>query len=273
MPFLYSYRDTDIYTHHSLTPSPSAHEFPMHAHEWLEILYFISGKGNYLVEGNQYPLEPGDVFILRPAEMHKLDIDPSVPYERIVIHFSPELLKDLDPDKNLLRPFFDRPLGQFNRYSSVDDAAGLLRSAFAAFDFRQVSDVRLNLIGRLIMLLTVMDNLHGKTQTHAPVEGLAGQILAYVNEHLFETISIQSIADAFYRSPSQVSRIFQQATGNSLWKYVTIKRLMTARALIQNGEPAAVAASACGFSEYSSFYRAYKAQFGHSPKEDTVKQQ
>ena len=50
MPFLYSYRDTDIYTHHSLTPRPSKDEFPMHAHEWMEILYFISGKGSYLVE-------------------------------------------------------------------------------------------------------------------------------------------------------------------------------------------------------------------------------
>ena len=119
-----------------------------------------------------------------------------------------------------------------------------------------------------MMLLTVMESLHGKTQSHAPVEGLAGQILAYVNEHLFEDISIQTIADAFYRSPSQVSRIFQQATGNSLWKYVTIKRLLSARALIQQGEPAAVAATACGFSEYSTFYRAYKSHFGHSPRDD-----
>lgn len=271
MPFLYSYRDTDIYTHHSLTPKPSADEFAMHAHEWLEVLYFISGSGSYLVEGSQYPLEPGDVFILRPTEMHKLDIDPSVPYERIVIHFSPELLRDIDPSGNLLRPFFDRPLGQFNRYSASDDTAGLLHTAFDSFEFGEVPDVRLNLIGRLIMLLTVMDGLHDRSQTHAPVEGLSGQILAYVNEHLFEDISIQTIADAFYRSPSQVSRIFQQATGNSLWKYVTIKRLMTARALIQRGEPAAVAALACGFSEYSSFYRAYKAQFGHSPREDAGK--
>ena len=268
MPFLYSYRDTDIYTHHSLTPRPSKDEFPMHAHEWMEILYFISGKGSYLVEGNQYPMQPGDVFILRPAEMHKLDIDPSVPYERIVIHFSPALLKDLDPDGRLLRPFYDRPLGQFNRYTAADDTADQLRSALANFRFEQVSDVRLNLIGRLLMLLTVMDSLHDRSQTHAPVEGLAGQILAYVNEHLFEDISIQTIADAFYRSPSQISRIFQQATGNALWKYVTIKRLMSARELIQRGEPAAVAAVACGFSEYSTFYRSYKAHFGHSPKED-----
>lgn len=268
MPFLYSYRDTDIYTHHSLTPKPSATDFPMHAHEWLEVLYFVSGKGTYLVEGHQYPLSPGDVFILRPTEMHKLDIDPSQPYERIVIHFSPALLKSLDPDGKLLRPFYDHPLGQQNRYSIEADPNRLLQTAFSNFTFKDISDVRMNLIGRLILMLTVMDSMHDRTETHAPVEGLAGQILAYVNEHLFEGISMQSIADAFYRSPSQIGRIFQQATGNSLWKYVTIKRLMSARELIQRGEPAAVAATACGFSEYSSFYRAYKSHFGHSPRED-----
>lgn len=270
MPFLYSYRDTDVYTHHSVTPSPSADEFPMHAHEWMEVLYFISGKGTYLVEGHQYPLRAGDVFILRPAEMHKLVIDPSEPYERIVIHFSPALLKGLDSEGCLLRPFYDRPLGQLNRYGVEEEGSLLLRAAFQQFTFQQVEDVRMHLIGRLVMLLTVMNGMHRRTQTHAPVEGLAGQILAYVNEHLFEDISIQSIAAAFYRSPSQISRIFRQATGNSLWKYVTIKRLMAARELIQRGEPAAVAANVCGFSEYSSFYRAYKSYFGHSPRADAA---
>ena len=269
MPFLYSYRDTDIYTHHSLTPVPSTADFPMHAHEWLEVLYFISGSGTYLVEGHQYPMAPGDIFILRPAEMHKLDIQTGEPYERIIIHFSPALLESLDPDKKLLRPFYDRPLGQQNRYSKEDDPSGLLQAAFDRFQFQNIADVRMNLIGRLIMLLTVMDSMHERTQAHAPVEGLAGQILAYVNEHLFDDISMQSIANIFFRSPSQISRIFQQATGNSLWKYVTIKRLMSARELIQRGEPAAVAANACGFSEYSSFYRAYKGHFGHSPREDS----
>jgi transcriptional regulator GlxA family with amidase domain len=96
--------------------------------------------------------------------------------------------------------------------------------------------------------------------------------LEYVNEHLFEDISIQSVADAFYRSRSQISRVFRQATGSSLWDYVTIKRLMAARAMIQRGESAISACTACGFSEYSSFYRAYKSHFGHSPKEDAGKE-
>lgn len=268
MAHIFSYRDADLYSHHTVTARPEAGEFTMHAHEWMELLYFISGRGSYMVEGSQYPLEPGDLFLLRPAEMHRLLIDPNHPYERIVIHFTPDLLKDLDPDQSLLRAFYDRPLGQQNRYSHASDPDGLIQAAFSGFSFDHVPNIRLNLTARLLMVLTALDGLYGKSQMHTPAQGLAGQLVAYVNEHLFEDISIQSIADTFYRSRSQISRLFQQATGSPLWDYVMIKRLMTARAMIQRGEAASMACTACGFSDYSAFYRAYRNHFGHSPRED-----
>ena len=268
MSHIFSYRDNQIYSHHSIDNEPYSDDFAMHAHEWMEILYIISGSGTYLVEGNQYPINPGDIFILRPAEMHKLQIDASTPYERMVIHFSPSLLEGIDPSHDLLRAFYDRPLGTGNRFASGDSSTAPLASAFAGFEFNHIGNVRVNLVGRLMLFLTVIDGIYGKGQTHLPAEGFQSQLLEYVNEHLFEDISIQSVADYFYRSRSQISRVFRQATGTSLWDYVTIKRLMAARAMIQRGEPANAACIACGFSEYSSFYRAYKSHFGHSPKED-----
>lgn len=268
MSYIFKYRDNQIYSHHSIDQRPDMDEFAMHAHEWLEILYFISGSGTYMVEGNQYPLEPHDVFILRPAEMHKLVIDPDIPYERMVIHFSPEVLANLDPSQDLLRAFYDRPLGQQNRYSLDSDPDGLLRTAFAAFKFDKVPDVRMNLVARLLLILTALDGLHGSGQLHTPAPGLQSELVAYVNEHLFDNISVQTIADAFYRSKSQVSRLFHQATGSPLWDYVVIKRLMAARAMIQRGEAANTACTACGFTDYSAFYRAYRKHFGASPKED-----
>ncbi|MBQ8563651.1 MAG: AraC family transcriptional regulator [Firmicutes bacterium] len=271
MAYIFTYRDNQIYSHHSIDSIPDINKFAMHAHEWLEILYVISGKGSYMVEGNQYPVEPHDVFILRPAEMHKLLIEPEVPYERIVIHFSPDALATLDPNHSLLRPFYDRPLGHQNRYSLLSDPDGLLRSAFASFKFDHVPDIRTNLIARLLLLLTALSGLHEHGQLHIPSQGIQSQLVAYVNEHIFENISVQTIADAFYRSKSQISRIFQQATGSSLWDYVVIKRLMAARAMIQRGEPAHDACTACGFSDYSAFYRAYRSHFGNSPRVDAPK--
>ena len=273
MPHIFTYRDKELYSHHTIDQTPASDEFTMHAHEWMEIFYFISGKGSYLVEGTLYPLQPNDILIMRSAETHTLTISPEEPYERIAIHFSPTLLASFDPEQRLLRPFLERPLGQLNYYPAANDPSGRLRAAFSGFRFDEVPDIRLNLIARLLLFLTTLDGQYEQAgMHHIPAQGLQGQLVTYVNEHLFENISLQSIADHFYRSRSQTSRIFQQATGSSLWEYITIKRLMAARAMIRRGESAGNACIACGFSDYSSFFRSYRAHFGHAPKEDAAKE-
>ncbi len=271
MPHIFTYRDAELYSHHTVDWNPEPEAFSMHAHEWMEIFLFISGKGHYMVEGCEYPLERYDILIMRAAETHKLVISPEEPYERIAIHFSPEFLRVVDQENRLLRPFLQRPLGQQNRYAAADDPDGRLRAPFLDFSFDAVRDVRLNLLGRLLLFLTVLDE---KFETigplHAPARDLQSGLVAYVNAHLFEEISLQSVADAFYLSRSQISRVFQQATGSSLWEYVTIKRLLAARAMVQRGESAGKACATCGFSDYSAFYRAYKARFHHAPREDAL---
>lgn len=272
MAKIFSYRDTELYSHHTIDLRPAPEEFSMHAHEWMEAYYFLSGQGSYLVEGTTYPLKPHDILILRAAETHTLTISPDEPYERIAIHFSPDLVTSFDPEGRLLRPFLDRPLGQFNHYPAAADPGGRLRAAFERFTFDGVPDVRLNLMARLLLLLTNLDGAFGRSGPgRVPGRGLQSQVVAYVNRHLFEDISLQSVADRFYRSRSQISRVFQQATGSPLWEYVTIKRLLAARAMIQRGEPAGTACVSCGFSDYSSFFRAYRAQFGHVPRDDAPK--
>ena len=264
---LFSYRDGEIYAHHTIDEHPNPEQFTIHAHEWMEILYIISGSGSYLVEGVQYPLEPQDIFIIRPGEMHKLNIDPDTPYERIAIHFRPESLSALDPDHTLLAPFTDRNMGRLNRYTQSEDPDGLLRMPFSNFIFDSVPNIRLNLFARLLQILTHLDSQFHIMKQNLPAEA-RNELVGYVYQHLFEDISVQSVADEMHLSRSQVNRIFQQVTGTSLWRYVTAKRLLAARAMIQRGESATDACAACGFTDYSSFYRAYRSYFGNSPKDD-----
>lgn len=272
MPHLFSYRDEELYCHHTMDEAPDPNDFPMHAHEGMEIFYFISGQGSYLIEGHEYPLAPHDILLLRPAETHKLLISADSPYERISIHFSPRQILMLDPDGRLLRPFLDRPLGQGNLYPASADPDGRLRKTFEDFHFDGVSDIPLNVLGRLLVLLTMISGIYeASRQEPHPEKGIQRQLVGYVNDHLFEDISLQSVSEAFFRSRSQISRLFHQATGSGLWEYVTIKRLLSARAMIQRGEPAGRAATACGFADYSAFFRAYRAHFGHAPKEDGKK--
>ncbi len=273
MGHLFTYRDDEIYSHHTLDEQPKPEVFQMHAHEWMEVFYLISGKCSYLVEGSQYELQPGDILIMRSAETHKLILGDEEPYERIAIHFSPALIDNIAPGSRLLKPFLERPLGQRNRYRSSEEGSDRLQAAFAGFDFEGLGDVKMNLVARLMLFLTVLSASYERQVSQPGGDGsFQSQLVAYVNEHLFEDISLQSIADAFYRSRSQISRVFRQSTGSPLWEYVTIKRLLSAQTMLQRGVSASEACIACGFSDYSSFFRAYRARFGHSPKSDYGKE-
>ena len=266
MESLFSYREPGLYCHRSLDDVPDPEQFPIHAHEMPEVYCFLSGKGRFLVEGTLYPLEPGDVLIMRQAETHKLLIEPDAPYRRIAVHFSPQFLQGIDPDRRLLYPFYAHALGQHNRYPAARFPA--LSAAFADLTMTPGLE-RFAILSRLLQVLTgiaaIYPELSGET---LPVGGFPSELVAYVNEHLFEELSLSILARRFARSVSQIGRAFCEATGTSLWEYVVMKRLLAARAMLARGESAQKTAAACGFSDYSAFYRAYEKRFGHAPSLD-----
>ena len=262
----FSFRDESIYCHHSRDVAPNPAAFPIHAHETPEVFFFISGKGSFLVEGTRYALSPGDILLMRPAETHKLLISPEVPYERVAIHFSAELFDSLDGERRLTRPFFDRPLGQRNRYPASENPS--LGRALADLSLTPGME-RLQIISCLLEVLAKLAVIWEREK--GPLEpegGFSMRLVSHVNAHLFEEISLESVSEAFEKSVSQVGRCFRKATGTSLWEYVLLKRLLAARARIARGDAASDASVACGFNDYSAFYRAYKKRFGHAPSAD-----
>ena len=52
-------------------------------------------------------------------------------------------------------------------------------------------------------------------------------------------------------------------------KYISVKRLLACRQLIQEGEKPSKVYAAYGYRDYSTFYRAYTRQFGQSPGQST----
>lgn len=270
MKSLFYYRDDDLFIHHTMDEQPDPDNFPVHAHERMEIFYFLSGHGAYLIEGSQYELNEGDVLIMRHAEAHKLLILPDAPYDRIAIHFSPRLLAPLDPEGTLLRPFLNRPLGHRNRVTS---ALGQQAGQLLQLDALQASpyQTRLRIISYLLPLLCELNSsffMDTASTAEGKAQPLAAQLTTYINDHLYADISLDTLCQLFFLSRSQINRVFTRATGTSIWRYVTIKRLLAARAMIRNHEPAGSVCVRCGFSDYSAFYRAYKARFGCSPAED-----
>lgn len=260
MAELYSYRDDQIYCHHSLDPTPDSTDFSMHIHDRMEVLAVLSGAGHFLVEGSDYPLHGGDVLVLRPLETHRLLIRPEEPYERVAIHFDPALIEAVEP--RLLSPFRDRPLGSGNLYAGT--AYPALYRPFADFDFSRSELPRANILARLLSFLTELADAAPRTPCLPPPDE-AGRLVGYVNERLFESLSLADLGRRFRKSEAQIARDFRRATGSTFGDYVRIKRLLAAQGMLLQGIPASRVCLQCGYGDYSAFFRAYKAYFGTSP--------
>lgn len=267
---LEEYSFEHIYIRHAIDDCPRYNYSTMHIHDQCEIYFLVSGNVEYLVEGSKYPLVENSLMIMRPSEAHKPQFTGKKRYERYVINFPLSFADNIDPQQKLVKAFTERPLGKNNMLddSVIDmEHINLLFSQMFQTDLEDY-DKQLVIKTHLFMLLDMISRAHSKQDTmeYKP-KNTAQRIVLYVNKHLFEDISIPTLAEHFYLSPSQFSRIFKQATGAAPWEYITKKRLTAAKEKIRCGSFAQDACESCGFRDYSSFYRAYTKHFGHAPTE------
>ena len=241
-------------------------KFPseFHTHETYEIFVLLEGSCDYYVEGVIYNLRPGDLLITKRNEAHFMHIAPCASYHQAVVRFNAEAL--LGNESNQLLSFLDsKPLGQFNCFpKSVFQDTNWRYYVDQLFDKKDQPE-------QAKIYLTVL--LHELSLAYPHIatpdnmcQDLLSQILTYINQNLSAPLSVEHICQQFFISRAQLNRLFRKMTSCSVWDYVVVKRLLYAKVLLESGETPAIACTKCGFNDYSPFFRAYKAQFGVSPK-------
>ena len=270
MAEFFSYRDEDIDMHYSRDGKPVPSDFKMHTHEMYELYYFVGGNGIYKVEGTRYPLQKGDILIMRPAEAHYIDITDNKPYTRLSVNFKANLFSYIDPDGKLLAPFNGRKIGTFNRYRAENFKSDAY-SVFIKNIMTDSPDRRVQTITNLLPLLNEIYLAFGSVTETEINKSLDSRIISYINRHISEDITLDAICEKFYISKTHLCRIFKKATASTVGEYITVKRLVNARQLILSGTPPTKAYLQCGFRDYSVFYRAYKKKYGASPRQINMK--
>lgn len=261
------YTDNDLSFRYNLDAHPVPEDFAMHTHQMCEVYLFLNGKASFRIEGSEYRLERGDLLIMRPAEAHCLQVQPDHPYERLSMHFEPTLFDRIDPEHKLLKVFMDREAGRFNRFSAAefpDQNYRVMLTRLMEMDHQQ----RLDIVSTLLEVLNQLYRLYQQRgeSTQAAEGSLLFQVIRHINEHLSEPLSLDSLCEQFYLSKPQLCRAFKRTTGASVGEYITTKRLLQAQSMLRAGSPPTQVCTACGFNDYSAFYRAYRKHFGVSPK-------
>ena len=124
--------------------------------------------------------------------------------------------------------------------------------------------------GLLLQLLVRVGRYRDKGQLHmAERQSVSDErikrMLIFMENHLSEELSVEFLAEQFFISRYHLMRLFKKETGQSLYDYLTERRLFFARELIRQGVPATESCFQAGFGSYSSFTRAYGKRFGTTP--------
>ena len=242
----------------------------LHSHSFYEILYCKSGNVQYLLGSERYRLQRGDIVIVPPGVSHRpLFLEELVePYHRFVIWVSTdfiEVARTLGADfSDCSRPHLLRTGGTQWEY---------LLDYFRRAD-QEYTNQSMNwqtcVFGCTLELFVHLERALTSQLDCIPIaepKELLDEVLAYIEQNLSDKITLEQTARRFLVSSSTISQLFRNKMGVSFYRCVTQHRLIAAKTEILKGQPLEQIYQQVGFSDYSTFYRAFKREYGISPRQ------
>lgn len=251
--------------------SPGGANVEYHYHEFCKLLLLVSGRGGYVVNGQKYLLQPGDVVLIGSRSAHRPELEGDAPYERIIVYISPEFLQQSSTSGCNLLELFSGAKGHVLRLrererKKVFALADMLEKELSGAEYGR------EILSNGVLLRLLVEIGRGQRQEGAlnlnpvtPEDHRVVEWMQYLELHLHEDLDMDVLAERFFISKFHMMRLFHQQTGFTIHTYLLQRRLLAARQLMEKGMRATEACYRCGFRSYSSFTRAYNKHFGTTP--------
>lgn len=250
---------------------------PSHTHDFIEIVYILSGTMTHVIDGVSYDVMRGDILFMNYGCAHEIIPNSDERSSYINILFSPESISENISPTNA---FSLLALASFNTMRNDADCGKL---SFADSEKRAIENIVLNMLSEckekkqgwegivenyLNILLKQMLRKSNAMMEYKEIDNMWRELLGYIEENLESKLSLYTLAQKCFYNPSYFSRIFKEKFGMSLMEYITQKRLEHAVELLEASSLSVEQiAQKVGFSDRNSFHHAFSRSYGLTPQQ------
>lgn len=268
--FMYS-EDFEVY-YYSDQPLKAVHP---HAHDYYELYFFLEGNVDIHVEDKIYHIKHGDFLLIPPHVTHyPVFRDHTTPYRRFILWISTAYCSRL-MKSSLDYGYLMQYVTTTHNYSFSNDV--ITFNHIQSQIFALIEEVKSSRFGRKAQITLQVNSLllylnrliyeRNHVAGNMPQKELHIALCDFINHHLEEDLSLERLEKEFFVSKYYISHTFKDNIGLSLHQYINKKRLQACKAAISGGAPINSTYELYGFGDYSSFFRAFKKEYGLSPKE------
>ena len=252
----------------------------LHTHaDFSELVIVLSGTATHVVDGEEYPIRKGDVFVISNNTAHGYKHPKNFHICNIMFHLSYFLdyqsdikttagfhaLFVIEPTLTKTQGFKRQLTLNLAQYEEIHTLIVSLKNEYET----KLPGYQTMIISLLSQLFTSLSRFYDVSQKSDSKEVVSiANTIAYMENHYNEDLSIEELAQYSGLSSRHFRRIFQRIYSISPTKYMTILRIQAAMKALQNPHLSITEiALLCGFSDSNYFSRKFKAETGKSPLE------
>lgn len=261
MPKSYFFKKPDLLFSHRTFLLPE--NCPIHNHDVFEMIFIKGGDISYMIEGKLYKPAKNSLIITPPLQSHSISFYSDTPYERYNILFDEKklpacLFEKLPTDSMVIH---------FESNSLVSNLFQKMDYYCKNFEGDDLKLLLIHLVEEVLYNIFLTSNklVQNDRYTSNPIIQAA---VTFIDDNLSSPITINSICDKLYISKSHLHHLFMEYLNITPQKYILSKKLSVAQRELRSGRKATLVYSDCGFTDYSTFFRAYKNFFGYAPSDE-----
>ena len=256
---------------------------PQPLRDHFALLSIRQGSGTYLTNSQRLPYQPGTLLLLGPADSYDFAIDQPTCFGQL--RFTDDYLASLTATGTHTHTW--QQLRDFARYAALGRAGylspgtdapqlnALLTILFAEYDTRPPGQEELatSLMGAVLSFVgrqLAAQQLPVRWVGHSYAASVVQRLLTYIRHHIAEPgrLRVEDLASTFAYSPSHLSELFRQETGESLRQYIVRYRLWLAETQLQLSTlTVSQIAEELGFVDVCHLNKLFKKRYQLTPTE------